>query len=275
MKQNELPHDAQEYKRQLVDLLYRTDKVLSSSGVEYFAVFGTCLGAVREHGIIPWDDDVDIAVRRCDYDKAIDVLHYSKEQLFVNVRSFRSSRIFNRICAEDSLEKKRAYIDLYVIDYAPKSLIHFRWNVFWYIGITRVIKKRSGQSSAEHPILYFLTDIFSFPLRILPTTTLQKLARWFYVYDRSSPLCKLSYDANRKRYPSEYFLCHQRMPFHAMTVPVPAAYDEYLTMSYGDWRTPPKDEDRFSHAFDESGLIWNVSLPLDSERSLIIWHARS
>ena len=34
--------------------------VLDSAGVHYWASGGTCLGAVRHGGLIPWDDDIDI-----------------------------------------------------------------------------------------------------------------------------------------------------------------------------------------------------------------------
>ena len=74
-------HDNDKYKIELLDLLRRVDKTLSDCGIEYFAVYGTCLGAVREKGIIPWDDDVDIAVRRCDFLRALKVLTDSEEQI--------------------------------------------------------------------------------------------------------------------------------------------------------------------------------------------------
>ena len=45
------------------------DKVSAKHGLNYWLDFGTLLGAVRHGGFIPWDDDVDLAMMRKDFDK--------------------------------------------------------------------------------------------------------------------------------------------------------------------------------------------------------------
>ncbi len=42
-------------------------KVCERHNIQWFAFCGTLLGGVRHHGFIPWDDDVDIAMKRADY----------------------------------------------------------------------------------------------------------------------------------------------------------------------------------------------------------------
>lgn len=53
----------------LLSLLDAFHKICEENGLKYYAVFGTFLGAVRHNGFIPWDDDVDVAMPRKDYEK--------------------------------------------------------------------------------------------------------------------------------------------------------------------------------------------------------------
>ena len=56
-----------------IDLLEEFDRICKKHGITYYLFWGTLLGAVRHHGIIPWDDDVDVALFREDYERFIKV----------------------------------------------------------------------------------------------------------------------------------------------------------------------------------------------------------
>ena len=52
-----------------LEILKVFQDICSRHNLRYFAIGGTCLGAVRHKGFIPWDDDVDVAMPYEDYAK--------------------------------------------------------------------------------------------------------------------------------------------------------------------------------------------------------------
>ena len=58
-------------QKKLLETLTYLTKYLEEKGLRYYVIGGTMLGAVRHKGFIPWDDDVDIAMPRSDYEKFI------------------------------------------------------------------------------------------------------------------------------------------------------------------------------------------------------------
>ena len=51
-----------EVQKAILDIFKEVKKICDDNGIKYFAIGGTCIGAVRHKGYIPWDDDLDIAI---------------------------------------------------------------------------------------------------------------------------------------------------------------------------------------------------------------------
>ncbi len=78
--------------------------VLASRGVDVFLNFGTLLGAVRERGFIPYDDDVDLGIREADRALFIDSFPDLAERGLVLVQKWRNERFFSFYRNGESLD---------------------------------------------------------------------------------------------------------------------------------------------------------------------------
>ena len=67
------PEELRKWQFKLLDILVYFRDFCDSHGLRFFLAGGTCLGAVRHNGFIPWDDDVDVQMPRDDYEKFLEI----------------------------------------------------------------------------------------------------------------------------------------------------------------------------------------------------------
>ena len=71
------------------ELLRAFIDVCEKNKIKYFAVGGTALGAVRHQGFIPWDDDIDLAMPRNEYERFLNVApKYLPANMFLQTHIF-------------------------------------------------------------------------------------------------------------------------------------------------------------------------------------------
>lgn len=80
--------DIDELKQIQFDILVAVHDFCVEHDLKYTLAFGTLLGAVRHKGYIPWDDDIDIAMCRKDYD--FFVSHFNGTSDFYKVYDIRT-----------------------------------------------------------------------------------------------------------------------------------------------------------------------------------------
>lgn len=123
-----------------IEVIEVIDKICRKHHLQYFADWGTLLGAVRHKGMIPWDDDIDICMKRKDYNKLIRILPSDLPHGFVMAGMYaESERLQNaayvphlRVIADETLWDFNSYmkrfhgfpyqrigIDIYPLDALP------------------------------------------------------------------------------------------------------------------------------------------------------------
>jgi lipopolysaccharide cholinephosphotransferase len=118
-----------------LDILKEFIRVATREGLTWFAMFGTLLGAVRHKGFIPWDDDMDIALPRKDYDRLRLSRHWFSEPYFLQTpqNDPAASPRFTRLRRSDTTVLSNfpngltrgghmgAYIDILPLDDMPSG----------------------------------------------------------------------------------------------------------------------------------------------------------
>ena len=64
----EKKNDLRKLQLEELQILEEFIKVCNENNLKYYMLGGTLLGAIRHKGFIPWDDDVDVAMPRSDYE---------------------------------------------------------------------------------------------------------------------------------------------------------------------------------------------------------------
>lgn len=89
----------------MLDILKELDRICKKHDIQYFLAYGSCLGAIRHNGFIPWDDDVDICMKMDDYFKFMEVCKTELSDRFYFQSHFDDAKTYvfwNRIGVKNS-----------------------------------------------------------------------------------------------------------------------------------------------------------------------------
>lgn len=248
-----------------VETLEEINRICHKHGLKCFLYYGTLLGAIRHNGFIPWDDDMDLAMPRDDYDKFIEI---AKEELgpeyFLHCidTDDRYYPVFIRVRRNDTICIPNVYkdanfchngvwVDIYPLNYANsntsvKEKFKFKFiNSFLRpLAAMRVLGLR-GKTKVKSKIAYIISRVFS----------LKGIISMFNWVSRTCKAENAKYYAGLQDmntiqdcyHPCEYFGDGIIHDFEGVPCLVPVDSDSLLRQIYGDYMQLPPEEQRVGH----------------------------
>lgn len=248
-----------------LDLLAEFDRVCKKRNIEYMASGGTLLGAVRHHGFIPWDDDIDVMMRRDDYDKLCDIASDEFKspyffQLLQSDPAYPRAYAKLRNCTTTAIQEscrdagfkfnQGIFIDIFPLDAVattPYNRMIQKIKCNYYKNQVAYSVSLANHYSLLHTgklykIDKFLSRWFRSCKVIDPLYNMNKLEYYCkkYVSNWTEHLSKLSFQPKNK----EQWISLQELEelvyfdFEFLKIPVPKGYDAILKRRYGNYLKP-------------------------------------
>jgi lipopolysaccharide cholinephosphotransferase len=242
-------------------ILKKIDAFCKMHDLTYYLTHGTLIGAVRHQGFIPWDDDIDIAMPRKDYEKFVAEFTDEKVSLYslrtVSTCRYPYTKAFDTQTQvfEGSFKHISEYgvnIDIFPYDYAPDDALRRKkllrkvrfWQMVLKVKLSRVSSimtlKQNLIIAPGRILLCFISastlakriDRIARSLEDVPTGKMGNLV-WGY--------------GEREIIDTSDLLETKQMVFEEFNASVPVGYDKLLTSMYGDYMALPPKENQITH----------------------------
>ena len=237
-------------------------RLCEENGIAYYLIAGSALGAVRHGGFIPWDFDIDIGMRRADYDRFREVCLTGLSERFSYrdhtnadlpaphaLICLRGTRL---VCCYDKFNPGREnlgiYMDIFPLDGAPSDPVLQERHKKDIARSKKALYRKRAFCYSRAPLKNFLKRAVG---RLMFYTSPRKCSDALDgVLRRYGEACDLlgsftsPYRYEKECMPAAVYGRPRKISFEGREFYVPERVEDYLTRLYGDYMQLPPEEDR-------------------------------
>lgn len=270
-------------------LLKEFDRVCGKYGLRYYLICGSLLGAVRHGDLIPWDDDVDVAMPRKDFDILLkhvkeewgmggDIVFLDYDQMgnhafldymtrIVYMKEEIPVSVFRKIRGKGRKDiDKHLPLDIYVLDNASDN---GKFHQFQTQMIRGLYGLAMGHRAYIDPADYVNRDrmtqrvvkMLSAIGKMIPLSWILGCYEWVRKWNKNKN-CENYFESNGFiycipwKFKQNWFGNGKRIPLGNLMVNVPENYEAFLRMHYGEFMEyPPMHMRKPTHSVDASGIF--------------------
>lgn len=267
-----------------LDLVQEFGRLCKENDITWWIIFGGLIGVARHQGFIPWDDDIDVAVPRKDFDRLLAMTNEqfgAKAPYFLqnpvndpeNVESLLRFRRSDTTCIRPVDYEVIAQADagypynmglclaIFPVDNYPRTALMQNLQ-FKLSGILTSMMYRAYEPSGDKSFRYLICHTAR---KWMGNRRFISARHWPLRWGQRHPSGKVQifahYYKNSTVYEAEDFQNTVWLPFEDIQVPCPAGYDRILTTTYRNYMSfPPLDKRGGHDAYESYDTPYTVSI---------------
>ncbi len=239
-----------DYQLQLLRMLKDFDEFCTVHDIRYWLSSGTCLGAVRHGGFIPWDDDVDVEMMREDYLKLIKLFKETDKyviQTWKNDRyysfSFAKLRDKSSIIYNSLYKYKGCFIDIFALEKTNRKLSSFSAYLHNFFSgyLYDFLKSKSEKKTQLSKIIFGISSGLFMLIKYSYFAVIPFIRFVGYLLPNKKLRHQYGVGWVDNIRNEENIFPIKRVLFEGFMLPVPGNYHKYLTNIYGNYSQIPSE----------------------------------
>lgn len=250
-------------------LMEEIKRICDLNCIKYSLTGGSLIGAIRHKGFIPWDDDMDVAMLREDYNIflvacktqldpkfEIQTMDSDENYFYGFAKILLKDTHLVQYCHEKTKQKKGIYVDIFPLDTVPEDEKKKKKHKITNYLLIKMLSRKGrveveDKYSLKKHIAFHAIDVLNifFSMPYLKRKLQENMTR--YSNEKSCYVCNLCgyYGYDKETTYKAYFEKTINLPFENTEFAVIERYDDFLKHIYGDYMQLPPENKRHTHGF--------------------------